>query len=427
MPATAPIPQEVAKCFDTRPAGDYGRYVISSGPYMLAGADKLNISSCDTMRPISGFDPTKKLNMVRNPNYDQSTDNLRSNYVDGISVTLNTNTSDIFNRIQSGSLDGSLDSKPPRTTIGQYTTNSSLKNLMHINAGDRTWYIDMNLATPPFDDIHVRKAVNYVIDKAAMQQAWGGSTSGAIATHIMPPEVLNGQLTDAFNPYATPNNGGDLAKAQAEMKQSAYDHNKDGVCDDPKCKNMVLVNRSTTPWTDTEPIVVQSLAKIGIQVKPRELQSAYKTLQVVKNMIPIGMSGGWGKDYADAYSFANALFGSSAIIPDGNSNYSLVGFTAQQAQQMGVKLPPSGPPPSVDTDINNCEKIATTDPSRVTCWADFDKKLMEQVVPWVPYLWQRVVTIVNPSVTKFEFDQFSGIVSFTQIAVNNKISASTLS
>src|SRR6266508_449716 len=353
------------------------------------------------MKPISGFDPTKKLNLVRNPNYNQSTDNLRSNNVDGISVTLNTNTADIFNRIQSGSLDGSLDSKVPPTIIRQYTTNPSLKSLMHVNGGDRTWYIDMNLLTSPFDDIHVRKAVNYAIDKAAIQQAWGGSTQGAIATHIMPPEVLNGQLTDSYNPYATPDNRGDVAKAQAEMKQSAYDHNKDGLCDDPKCKNLVLVNRSTEPWTNSEPIVVQSLSKIG-------------------------MSGGWGKDYADAYSFANPLFGSSGIIADGASNYSNVGFTAQQAQQMGAPLPASGPPPSVDTEINSCEKISATDPSRVQCWGNFDKKLMEQVVPWVPYLWQRVVTIVNPSGTKFEFDQFSGIPALTEIAVNNKVSPSTL-
>jgi peptide/nickel transport system substrate-binding protein len=45
MPATAPIPREVARCFD-RTAGGYGRFVISSGPYMLQGADQLDISSC---------------------------------------------------------------------------------------------------------------------------------------------------------------------------------------------------------------------------------------------------------------------------------------------------------------------------------------------------------------------------------------------
>ncbi|MCI0690117.1 MAG: ABC transporter substrate-binding protein, partial [Sporichthyaceae bacterium] len=126
MPATAPIPKEVAKCFDEK-AGDYGRYLISSGPYQLAGSDKLDVSSCDTMRPIAGFDPTRKLNMVRNPNYDQAADDLRANYVDGISVTLNSNTADVFNRVESGSLDGSLDSKPPRTTLLKYTQDAAKK------------------------------------------------------------------------------------------------------------------------------------------------------------------------------------------------------------------------------------------------------------------------------------------------------------
>ena len=55
LPATGPIPQEVAKCFEGKP-GAYGRYVISSGPYMIEGSDALNISSCNAMKPISGFD-----------------------------------------------------------------------------------------------------------------------------------------------------------------------------------------------------------------------------------------------------------------------------------------------------------------------------------------------------------------------------------
>src|SRR5205085_491284 len=40
MPAAAPIPEEVGKCFTK--AGDYGRDVISSGPYMIEGADKVD-------------------------------------------------------------------------------------------------------------------------------------------------------------------------------------------------------------------------------------------------------------------------------------------------------------------------------------------------------------------------------------------------
>ena len=57
MPATAAIPQEVAKCFTK--AGDYGRYVISSGPYMIMGEDKLDDSSCSAMKPLAGYNPDK--------------------------------------------------------------------------------------------------------------------------------------------------------------------------------------------------------------------------------------------------------------------------------------------------------------------------------------------------------------------------------
>ena len=81
----------------------------------------------------------------------------------------------------------------------------------------------------------------------------------------------------------------------------------------------------------------------------------------------------------------------------------------------------------MDADIDNCQKIPVTDASRVTCWANLDRKLMEQAAPWVPYLWNNQPTVTNASVTHFEFDQFSAYISMTEVAVNNKISASTLS
>ena len=49
-----------------------------------------------------------------------------------------------------------------------------------------------------------------------------------------------------------------------------------------------------------------------------------------------------------------------------------------------------------------------------------DKKMMEESVPWVPYLWVNNLTVTGKTVSKFEFDQFSGYLSFTQMAVNNK-------
>jgi hypothetical protein len=51
---------------------------------------------------------------------------------------------------------------------------------------------------------------------------------------------------------------------------------------------------------------------------------------------------------------------------------------------------------------------------------------MEQVVPWVPYLWANNLTLVSERVTHYEFDQFSGIISLGHIAVSNRIDPATL-
>ena len=65
----------------------------------------------------------------------------------------------------------------------------------------------MNLTQPPFDDIHVRKAMNWIVDKAALQKAWGGPIPGSIATHIVPPVLFNNGLAE-YDPYSTPNDAG---------------------------------------------------------------------------------------------------------------------------------------------------------------------------------------------------------------------------
>ena len=102
MPAAGPQPQEVSGCF-TQP-NEYGRYVISSGPYMIAGSDKLNATSCDTIKAaggISGWDGEKVLDLVRNPAYNPATDSTkaRENFPDEFTFTVNSNADDIYARV----------------------------------------------------------------------------------------------------------------------------------------------------------------------------------------------------------------------------------------------------------------------------------------------------------------------------------------
>jgi peptide/nickel transport system substrate-binding protein len=411
MPAAGAIPEEVAGCFDE--AGLYGRYVISSGPYMIEGSDQLDATSCDTLTPLSGFDPNESLALVRNPDYGQSTDDTRENNPDRFVWTINTNTEDIFNRVKEGLLDDEVATETPQV-LREYTQDEELKDRLKINAGDRTWFLMMNLTQPPFDDVHVRKAVNWVIDKEGLRRAWGGSTAGEIGNHIVPDSMFNDDLAD-YAPYGTEGDAGDVEKAKEEMRQSKYDTDGDGICDAPECKDVLHIAGTRGVDTAMTPVVQSSLEKIGITLTTRPNEDSYTIIQTTENNTPFSSRPGWGKDYADAYTFFYYMFYGPTIQPLGNVNYWLVGLTPDRVDELGVEGTVDGIP-SVDADIEACS--ALTGDERVTCWEDLDRKLMEEVAPIVPYLDATTTQVIGPAVTKWDWDQFSGTIAYSQVAVD---------
>jgi len=417
MPASGPIPREVGECFEQ--SGEYGRYVISTGPYMFEGSENLNISNCGAMRPISGFNPTRFMNLVRNPSYDPATDTpeQREANPDRIEFTINTNQDDIYDRIRGGQLEASYD-QATSNVIREYITDADLRERLRVNAGDRTWYLTMDMTQPPFDDIHVRKALNLVMDLEGMQRAWGGPVSGSVATTITPDSVLYGQLTNEdYQPYQTPPFAGDVEAAKAEMAQSRYDTDQDGTCDAGPCSGILTINRNYGPWAAMTPLVTQSAAEIGIDVNIRELptSAAYTTTQNPSRGIAFASNHGWGKDYSDPATFMVLFYGPN-ILPQNNSNTALVGITPQIAQsaRLGRQVPANVP--SLDADIDAC--AATLGDERETCYVDLERKLMEEVVPFVPYLDATNVDAIGPAVTKYDYDQFTTEISLNHVAVD---------
>jgi peptide/nickel transport system substrate-binding protein len=413
-PATGPIPKEVAGCFTE--AGEYGRNVVSTGPYMIAGSENVDLSrGCDSIKPASGWDPESHLRLVRNPNYDPATDTkeARENFLNGIDFTLNENTTDIYRRIRAGELEGEVQTSPPGAVLREYSRSESLKDRLQIHPGDATLYLSINLTQPPFDDIHVRKAANLAMDKASLQRAWGGPLAGAIAHHIVPDPMFGNELAD-YKPYGTPDDAGDVEAAKEEMRQSKYDANGDGLCDAPVCNDVFHVANAQAPWPAMEPVIEESFAKIGIKLKTRAFTDAFPIIQNVSRNIPITSVPGWGKDYADASTFM-VLFNSAGIQATGGVNYSLVGLTSRLARRVKASGTVNGIP-SVDSDIEECSALSGEE--RQTCWQELDKKLMEEVVPWIPYLSLANVDVIGPAVTKYESDQFSGEPAYSHLAVD---------
>jgi peptide/nickel transport system substrate-binding protein len=413
MPATGPIPQEVAKCFEGQP-GKYGLDQISTAGYMLKGIDKVDISSCNALKAASGFDGQTILDLVRNPNYDPKTDSraARENYPDEIQFIVNSSADDIYAKIDAGELDIANSTIPPQV-LRKYATTASLKPQFHQNSGDRTWYITLNLTQPPFDDIHVRKAMNYILDKPSLIQAWGGPVFGKIANHIVPDTLFNNQLAE-FVPYKTAGDRGSVAKAKAAMKGSKYDTKGNGTCGAPECRNVYLLADTRLVDTKLVPVMEADAKKIGISFKVHTINGAYPTLQTPSKDVAISERPGWGKDYADALTFFTPLFDGRTIIPNGNTNYALVGITPATAKKVGVKGNVDNVP-SVDKILDRC--TALIGQPRLACYENLDKYLMTKVVPWVPYMWSYVTRITSKNVTKYGFDQFATTPAYAHMAV----------
>lgn len=413
MPATGAMPEEVAGCFDG--AGTYGRYIISSGPYMFEGSEALDATNCETLDPIAGFDAETEMTLVRNPDYDPATDTpeARESLVDRFEFRVNTNNDDIFDRVKAGEIDDEIATEPAKV-LKEYSESDELSPMLHTNLGDRTWYITMNLTQPPFDDIHVRKAVNLVLDKVALRVAWGGPLTGEIATHIVPDPIFADELK-SYDPYPSSEYRGDIEAAMAEIAQSKYDTDGDGVCDAPECKDVLHITGDTESRVGMIPVIEDGLGKIGITLETRSLGDSYTAIQDASRNVPISSQPGWGKDYADASTFFAYLFDGRTILPTGNSNYSLVGLTPEKAHEIGATGSVEGVP-SVDADLDACKILAGDE--RRACYEDLDRKLMEEVVPWVPYLWSTTIQITGPAVTKWDYDQFSGTIAYAHVAVD---------
>ena len=177
---------------------------------------------------------------------------------------------------------------------------------MRVNAGDRVWYVYMNLTTPPFDDIHVRKAMNLVMDLEGILRAWGGPVVGGPATPCCPA------ASSAAPPTATTRTSsvaGDVEAAKAEMKQSKYDTNQDGICDAGPCKGVINLNRNFAPWSSMSPIIEQSASKIGVTIETREApRTAVTTTSQTPRRGPPSARGTAGARTSPTRSVLRALF-----------------------------------------------------------------------------------------------------------------------
>ncbi len=419
MAATAPIPPlpghpsapfGIATGHDTND----GRFsLVGTGPYMIKGTDKLDFSVAPGKQtPVSGYTPNRSIVFVQNPKWSSSTDSLRQQNVAEMDFTIGGTEEDAAHKVDSGVQDFCFDCPPIADQDAGYLKNGDPTHRVQIHPSDAVRYISFNLATPPFDDIHVRKAVNFAIDKNGLRSLRGGALVGSIAHHIIVDSLENNALLH-FDPYATPNDKGSLAKAKNEMKQSTkYDPKGDGMCDVAACKGILTIIDQNPPYPDQTNLIAQDLKPLGMTLTIKSGDRStfmYPTCADPTKHAALCPSVAWGKDYADAFTFGPPLFGKASI---GSTDYGLVGADSSLLKKDGYSVTTV---PSVEKQLKTCGALVGA--ARVTCWANFDKFLMTNVVPWVPYLFDNTVNVIAKRVQCYSYDQFAGDISIDHLCI----------
>ena len=270
LPGAAPIPARAATGHK-----DYGRFLVSSGPYMFEGSEDLGAGAGDT--PVAGYvlpfstDTSYtqgSITLVRNPSWQSASDPLRAAYADRIEVSIGgfdvkdsahydygRSLRRLFDDVVAGRLDIVLDTSPPLDQLRRFHADPQQRDALHVDEITFPEFIAMNLGVPPFDDVHVRRAVNLAIDKTKLQRDWVAASSGqdipestggvVVADHLA-PNALEGNLLGTYLPGWMTSEGGGEGSARSEMSRSRYDNDGDGLCDAPVCSNVALAE--TTAW-----------------------------------------------------------------------------------------------------------------------------------------------------------------------------------
>src|SRR5262249_53355204 len=124
--------------------------------------------------------------------------------------------------------------------------------------------LTLDHAAPPFDDIHVRRAIAYAIDRAGLVKALLKG-NGEAAPALNPPEMWAGVLPAGHVRacYATWRSYGfDLEQAKAALKQSKH-HDGFEVSVQGSTADPYMVNILQT--------VAENLKQIGIKMNVQEI------------------------------------------------------------------------------------------------------------------------------------------------------------
>jgi peptide/nickel transport system substrate-binding protein len=388
MPITVPVPKEYAEKFDAKSPTDYDQYVAFTGPYMVRN---------DGEGKLVGRDPGKRIEIVRNPNWNKDTD-FRPAYLDEITVEEgNDDLTVAARRTLSGQAIMCCDSGQPPIPILKRALEGTPDQVGRVSGGGTRW-IALNTTQKPFDNINVRKGVIAGFDRDALRLTRGGEEIGPIANHFLPPDIPGHEESGGEAGF-TDIDYMQNPKGDPALMQKYFDAAKADGVDVTGGGDLLTIATNADPGNQTAQVAQGQLNKMGFKLNYRKVpqDTLYtKFCGVPKSNYVICPNVGWFKDFADPQSLLEPTFSGDAIKPQGNVNWSLLD----------------------NPEINKAMKDAATipaGPDRNQAFADINKMIVEEAVA-IPYSWDDNVVVWAKDVQGVMNAYFSGPdLSFTTL------------
>jgi len=366
-PAFAPVPKGKGA------EADYAEHAVASGPYQIAGYQK-----------------GVEAKLSRNTHWEAAKDQVRAGLPDEVVIQLGQDASVVSQRLAADSGDdkfafGSSFVSPAQ--LAQLQANPSAKSRVVTSKSGAVSYLALNTQKAPLDNVKVRQAFQYAVNKAAYQVASAGTAAlaGDTASTLITQGIEGREQFDLYP--AKPE--GDPDKAKQLLAEAGLPNGLD---------NLQLVLNKSNNQTDKAEAIQAALAKANIKVNIRSLEEdAYETeTNLSANPTYDITLSSWQPDFPSANANIQPLFASSEI---GNGGYNLSRYSN----------------PEVDKLIEEAQ--STVDPAEAgKKWAAIDKRILQDS-PVVPLIYTRNSFIHGSKVGDFFIADFPAYPNYLQVGL----------
>ena len=282
LPGAMVVPHEEIKKYGT----SFATHPVGTGPYRLA----------QWRRGV-------KLRFERNPLFSQP----GLQYLDAIEVMEGGDAALHLMMFERGELDiADIEAEPgvPIPDFLRIQHSPRWRGLIESIAAADTWFLSLNTEMPPFNQLEVRQAMNYAINKDRIARPLHGAVIPAAG--ILPPPM------PGFNPNLK---GFPYDPAKARQLLAASGHPNGFSC-------KLWYEDGNPLLIPTAAAIQYDLAQVGIkaQLNPVTLAAFLDTSERRKGM-ECGLSA-WFQDYPDPSDFLNTLFNGNQITEEGCQNVS---------------------------------------------------------------------------------------------------------